>query len=86
MTLVGADVAVWTEESGRPERLVWNGQRYRVSDTPTPLEADTGFVTHLPAVAPTWRFQGTSETGETLVFDVGFDLSQHRWCLLSTYS
>jgi hypothetical protein len=85
MTLIGADVAVWTGESGCPERLVWNGRRYRVSDTPTRLEADTSFVTHLPPVEPAWRFQGITESGECLVFDVGFDTSLQRWCLLSTY-
>jgi hypothetical protein len=86
MTLIGADVAVWADDSGTPARMIWNGRRYRVSDIPTRLEADTAFVTHLPPVEPAWRFQGTSDTGETLVFDVGFDSSLHRWCLLSTYS
>ena len=85
MTLIGADVALWTAESGQPERLVWNGLRYRVSDTPTQLEADTSFVTHLPPMIPAWRFQGTTDMGESLIFDVGFDSSLQRWCLLNTY-
>jgi hypothetical protein len=85
MTLIGADVALWTAESGQPERVFWNGLSYRVSDTPTQLETDTRFVTHSPPMIPTWRFQGTPEMGESLIFDVGFDSSLQRWCLLSTY-
>jgi hypothetical protein len=85
MTLIRAEGAVWAEDSGRPASLVWNGRRSRVSDTPTLLEADTVFVPHLPSVEPALRFQGISDSGETRVFDVEFDSSQHRWCLLTTY-
>ena len=54
-----------------PERMVYAGRRWRVTDTPTrlrhsvwnaPLEPHTGLYG--------WRFQGTNEDGLSLVFDV----------------
>lgn len=39
--------------------MVWAGRRWRVTDLPTPLWQPDG-----------WRFQGTSEDGQSLVFDV----------------
>ena len=40
MAIVEGTVTVWTDASGAPERFVWEGTRYRVSDTPTPLDLD----------------------------------------------
>jgi hypothetical protein len=54
---------------GAPERLVWAGHRYRVTDTPTPLEDMLLDITHPPQVRG-WRFQGTDENGYARVFDV----------------
>lgn len=95
MTRVDESVTVWVSEAGVPLRLVWRSERYRVSDTPTrlatapagwPFEAafDPAF-THLPEPRESWRFQGTSEGGETLVFDVSRSPWSDRWRLLRTY-
>ncbi|MBK4346643.1 hypothetical protein [Lacisediminihabitans changchengi] len=86
MTLVGATVTVWTGVRGIPERFVWDGRRYRVSDTPTALDVDYAAITHPPDQMPLgWRFQGTSDAGETRMFDVLFDESRQEWQLLHTY-
>lgn len=54
-----------------PARMVFAGQRWRVSDTPTrlgdsiwsaPQENHRGLFG--------WRFQGTNEDGHSIVFDV----------------
>jgi hypothetical protein len=85
MTLLDERVTVWTGTEGVPERFVWNGVRYRVSDTPTPLEEMLSGLTHIPVLPPAWRFQGTSEEGDTRVFDVLFDGVRQEWLLLHTY-
>ncbi len=85
MSLVGATVTVWTGEQGIPERFVWDGKRYRVTDTPTPLDIDYATVTHPPAMPLGWRFQGTSDTGEIRMFDVHYNQGRQEWQLLHTY-
>jgi len=54
-----------------PSRMVHAGRRWRVTDTPTrlrhsvwsvPLEDSRGMYG--------WRFQGTDDTGQSLVFDI----------------
>ncbi|MBC7725498.1 MAG: hypothetical protein H7146_12270 [Burkholderiaceae bacterium] len=85
MTIIGAPVAVWTAETGRPQRLFWGGRRYRVTDTPTLVDADFGFITHPPDLPPVWRFQGTTDDGQSLVFDVRFDHARGEWVLLRTW-
>lgn len=54
-----------------PVRMLYAGQRWRITDTPTrlresvwtaPLEKQTGLYG--------WRFQATSEAGDSYVFDV----------------
>ena len=56
---------------GVPVRLLWSGDQYRVSDTPTPLY---GYIPEAPThpLQPRlgWRFQGTNGRGETYIFDV----------------
>ena len=87
MTLVRSPVAVWIDDDGKPSRLVWEGQRYRVSDEPTAL-ADflDERITHLPVVPPVgWRFQGTDDSGRSRVFDVRFDPARSQWLLVGTY-
>lgn len=94
MTRVDESVAVWVSEEGIPERIVWRAQRFRVSDTPTPLPRsfpplDAVFdpaITHLPEPRESWRFQGTSDDGETYVFDVSRAPWEQRWRLLRTYA
>jgi hypothetical protein len=85
MTLLDESVTVWTGAGGVPERFAWHGRRYRVSDTPTPLEDLLGGLTHIPALPPGWRFQGTADDGDTRVFDVLFDDARQEWLLLHTY-
>ena len=85
MTLVGGTVTVWTGAQGVPERFVWAGTRYRITDTPTPLEPDYALITHPVIEAPDWRFQGTSEAGDSRVFDVLFNEARREWLLLRTY-
>jgi hypothetical protein len=82
------EVTVWTDPLGVPHRLVWGARRYRVSDTPTPLEFDWSAITHPPAGLPDrmWRFQGTpDDDGEALVFDVGLDAASGTWQLRHVY-
>jgi hypothetical protein len=82
---VTASATVWTNPSGIPERLVWAGRRYRVSDRPTALESDLDAVTHPLAVPVGWRFQGTDDEGVATVFDVlSFD-DGHEWHVVRTY-
>jgi len=86
MTFVGEAVAVWTDTAGVPSRLVWNGRRYRVTDTPTQGEIDWEALTHPPSKAPAWRFQGNTDDGDVLMFDVQYDAVRAEWCLLRTYT
>lgn len=84
--VVSATVLVWTGAEGIPERFMWAGRCYCVSDTPTPLDIDYASMTH-PCVMPLgWRFQGTSIDGDTRVFDVLYNSADCEWQLLHTYS
>jgi hypothetical protein len=84
-TTVAAGAGVWTDSQGVPVCLVWQGQRYRVTDTPTPLDLDLEAVTHLTAWPVGWRFQGTNEAGLSVMFDVvSFD-SALEWRVIRTY-
>jgi hypothetical protein len=85
MTLVAGTVTVWTGARGIPERFVWEGTRFRVSDTPTPLDFDYAAITHLPDMPLGWRFQGTDDDGRSRMFDVLYDDSRQEWQLLHTY-
>lgn len=81
-----ATVPVWTER-GIPVRLVWRGDRYTVSDAPTPLRDQVHHETLTHPIEPLvgWRFQATRSTGESLVFDVRIG-DGHEWQLLAVYS
>ncbi|MCU1477846.1 MAG: hypothetical protein JWQ64_2539 [Subtercola sp.] len=72
---------LWPHE-GTPERLVWFGRRWRISDTPTELTEFLYAITHPPALDG-WRFQATNEDGESRVFDVARD--GDRWAVLRVY-
>lgn len=68
-------VTIWLDSRGAPARMVWAGIRYRVTDTPTRLGPDPELLlspalTHLPAPVNGWRFQGTTDAGESQIFDV----------------
>lgn len=67
--LHAADPATVWMHNGMPVRLVWRGIRYKVTDTPTRFSELLFGLTHLPAIDG-WRFQGTSGSGESRVFDV----------------
>jgi len=85
MTMIADTVAVWVDGAGVPERVVWAGVRFRVTDTPTPLDLDLSFATHLPFLPTAWRFQGTNDQGESLVFDVVSVAGGQAWRVLHTY-
>ena len=64
------DVMLWMEEDV-PVRMFYGGRRWRVSDTPTRLrESIWSISVHSPRGLYGWRFQGTDQAGESLVFDV----------------
>ncbi|NYE18023.1 hypothetical protein BJ991_000051 [Microbacterium immunditiarum] len=68
-----------------PARMVYAGHRWRVTDTPTrlresiwsaPLESHHGLYG--------WRFQATSDAGDSLVFDVYRE--RDHWHVHHTYT
>ncbi len=68
-------VTLWIDEHGVPRRMFWAGRRYQVTDTPTRLGAAPELLlgpefTHPPSPLNGWRFQGTSDDGDSRVFDV----------------
>lgn len=75
-------VTVWAT-NGIPDRLVWNGTRYRVTDHPTPLEDDFCWLTHPPIGIIGWRFRGTSDDGQTRMFDIRQEGA--NWLLARVY-
>jgi hypothetical protein len=85
MSLVGTTVTLWTDVHGVPEGFVWDGKRYRVTDTPTPLDFDLALITHLLAIPTGWRFQGTDESGDSLVFDIACYADAREWHVVRIY-
>lgn len=85
MTATAATVTVWTGAEGIPERFFWAGQPYAITDTPTVLEVDYAVITHPGSMPLGWRFQGTSDRGDTRMFDVLYDCEHGEWQLLHTY-
>lgn len=77
-------VTVWLDDAGTPTRLVWRGDRYQVTDRPTPREDLVMGLMHPPRVDG-WRFQGTRDDGQSLVFDVRLDRDRQEWELLAVY-
>lgn len=84
LQLATEPVTVWTDRN-RPTRMVWRAERWRVSDTPTPLREAVVHpaLTHPLERTVGWRFQGTSESGRSLVFDVRRDGAE--WHLQAYY-
>lgn len=84
MQMTSEAVTVWTTKSV-PIRILWQGTRYKVTDTPTALY---GFIAEAPThpLKPRigWRFQGTSEDGTSYVFDVR-QSSRQEWELMAVY-
>lgn len=77
-------VTVWLDDADMPTRLVWHGDRYQVTDRPTPREDLVMGLMHPPRVDG-WRFQGTRDDGQSLVFDVRLDRGRQEWELLAVY-
>jgi hypothetical protein len=80
-------VAIWLDAHGAPARMVWNGIRFRVTDTPTRLGPEPELLlspalTHPPVPLSGWRFQGTSRDGESHVFDVRLAGERAAWELI----
>lgn len=68
--IIEQPVTIWMAND-IPARMVYAGQRWRITDTPTrlrdsiwsaPLEEHHGLYG--------WRFQGTNDDGDSRVFDV----------------
>jgi hypothetical protein len=64
-------VTLWNA-AGVPVRLIWKGQRYRVSDRPTPIResVDVPALTHPLERLVGYRMQITGEDGNSVVVDV----------------
>ena len=69
--LMDTRITVWFERDV-PYGLIWEGRHYRVTDTPTRLEDQTG-----------WRFQGSDDDELTRVFDIV--KSGAQWEMLRVY-
>lgn len=77
-------VTVWTA-GAVPIRALWRGVRYKVTDTPTALyDYIAEAPTHRLKPRIGWRFQGTSEGGESHVFDV-HQSGRQEWELIAVY-
>jgi len=82
-------IAVWFVNE-TPVRLVWEGERFRVNDTPTPLRPEDVMwhpaITHPPRASwRGWRFQAIDERGIAAVFDIRqFEKSPH-WQLVAVH-
>ncbi|TFV98903.1 hypothetical protein [Orlajensenia leifsoniae] len=94
MTQIDEAVAVWTTESGEPQRIVWRSRRFRVNDVPTALVGPCDWWQPLarhelgygraPLQICGWRFQASTDDGETHVFDVEYD-GRTRWNLVRVF-
>ena len=89
------DAVVWSDDAGRPLRLIWAGRRWRVTDRPTVITAPVSWWWRVdpdgtdldlaPAECVGWRFQATGEHGETRVFDIRDTGDPRRWRVVKTY-
>ena len=80
-TRIGAEVMIWMVDDV-PARLVHEGIRYRVTDTPTRLEDDEPELTYRLNLTG-WRFQGTDDAGLSHMFDVR--RAGPEWRLMRVY-
>ena len=71
-TAVDSNVALWFVDN-IPARMVWQGQRWRIIDTPTPIIGEPRWlpptVTHPSERLAGWRFVAKAD-GPSRVFDV----------------
>ncbi|HEY8588695.1 MAG TPA: hypothetical protein VIL55_03980 [Naasia sp.] len=84
LAALSTEVVVWFV-SGVPARLVWDGVRYRITDTPTPLTEDVWSppMTHAASRIVGWRFQGTTANGRSLMFEIAE--GDTAWHVLRVY-
>jgi hypothetical protein len=73
-TTIDTEVALWLVDNV-PARMVWQGQRWRVIDTPTPIIGEPGWlppmVTHPSGRLAGWRFVAKADdSAPSRVFDV----------------
>lgn len=73
MQTLADHATLWTEH-GTPVRVFWRDERWRVTDTPTPLYAEhtdiPPAITHPGYTTIGWRFQATNDAGDSRVVDV----------------
>ena len=77
----GSVIALWFVDEV-PVRLVHEGVRYRVTDTPTRLEDENPDLAYRLGFSG-WRFQGTDEHGFSHMFDVRRE--GQLWRLIRAY-
>ena len=86
-TLDLTDVAtLWfgeRESTAVPVRMLWRGERWRVTDEPTEPEG-LYWTTHPPEFAA-WRFQATDPRGCSRVFDLVRHHGDHHWVVVHVY-
>jgi hypothetical protein len=89
MSKVDEPIVVVMSPSGFPERIIWRSQWFQVTDRPTKLGGVPDFVldflTHPPRPISGWRFQGTTDDGDTHMFDISLDSGAAQWRLVRTY-
>lgn len=66
-----------------PVRMLWRGERWRVTDRPTEPEG-LYWTTHPPEFAA-WRFQATDPQGRSRVFDLVRHHGDHHWMVVHVY-
>jgi hypothetical protein len=82
-------IAVWFVNE-TPIRLVWEGQRFGVNDTPTPLRPEDIWwhhaITHPPRASwRGWRFQAVDKHGNAAVFDIRQFKTHPHWQLVAVH-
>ncbi|MFB2586166.1 hypothetical protein [Herbiconiux liukaitaii] len=86
-TLDLTDVAtLWfgeRESATVPVRMLWRGERWRVTDRPTEPEG-LYWTTHPPEFAA-WRFQATDAHGFSRVFDLVRHDGDPHWVVVHVY-
>lgn len=78
-----AGPAVATSRAPAPVRMLWRGERWRVTDRPTEPEG-LYWTTHPPEFAA-WRFQATDPHGLSRVFDLVRHHGDRHWLVVHVY-
>ena len=77
-------ISVSLGKNSAPTCIVWRNVRYRVTDTPTPLQDLLLGLPHPPRIEG-WRFQGTDSDGNSRIFDIRPNRLHQEWDLLRVY-